>query len=245
MRWLARRRPRSVCGRFNSTQDPLAKLILDLADLEVRIEDRFNIAPTDRAPVLVNAQEGGFTLREMQWWLVPYWSREPKPRYSTFNARAEGLERSRAFKEPFARRRALVPATGFYEWVRRGGRKQPWYLRYEDGSGMLFAGLWDRWHGDGQVLESFAVITTAVHPHLAFVHDRQPAMLSRTEARIWMDPVTSPETLRALLRPVLPRDVTAIPVSSHVNNARHKDSRCIEAIGEARHLPASSETERV
>lgn len=228
-----------MCGRFNSTQDPLAKLILDLADLEVQIEDRYNIAPTDHAPVLVMSRDGALTLRDMQWWLVPYWSKEPKTRYTTFNARAEGLERSAAFKEPFARRRALVPATGFYEWLREGGRKQPWYLRHEDGSGMIFAGLWDRWRGDGQVLESFAVITTRAHPHLAFVHDRQPMMLSREEAEIWMDPDAPPETLRGLLRPTLPQDVAAIPVSSYVNNARHKDRRCIEPIGEARHLRAS------
>ncbi len=228
-----------MCGRFNSTQDPLARLILDLAGLEAQIEDRYNIAPTDQAPVLVLTAQGELTLRDMQWWLVPHWSREPKTRYSTFNARAEGLQRSAVFKTPFARRRALVPASGFYEWRREGTRKQPWYLRHEDGSGMLFAGLWDRWQGDAEVLDSFAVVTTRAHPHLAFLHDRQPAMLDVEQARRWMDPHSTPDTLQGLLRPALPRDMAAVPVSSYVNNARHKDARCIEPVGAARHLGAA------
>ncbi len=227
-----------MCGRFNATSDPLARLFMDVAEVPFEFDDRYNIAPTDRAPVLVRGNTGIAPV-DMQWWLVPHWSKEPRTRYATFNARAENLDKSAVFRTPFERRRCLVPVSGFYEWLREGKRKQPWYLRYEGGSGMLLAGLWDRWRGPDGDLYSFAVVTTEVHPQLAFIHNRQPVMLDRAGAELWLDRQAERGALQALFEPALPEPLAVVPVSTHVNNARNKDPGCLVAVGEPRHVPAS------
>jgi putative SOS response-associated peptidase YedK len=68
---------------------------------------------------------------------------------------------------------------------------------------------------------------------MEFVHHRQPVMLSLEEARLWLDMHKPTEALTYLFDARIPVDLDAVPVSTHVNNARHKDARCLEPIGEA------------
>ncbi len=229
-----------MCGRFNMTADPLTRLFMALAGRELPDGDRWNVAPTEDVPVVRDAD--GRDVAVMRWWLVPHWSKEPSTKYAMFNARAESIERSNAFRGPFARRRCVVPISGFYEWRREGGRKLPHYVRPLDDDGLLLAGLWDRWEGevDGEpgALESFTIVTTDVHEKLAFLHDRQPALLDRDAAEAWLDPQTPRERLKAMLVPSLPTTMEVVPVSTWVNNARHKDPRCVEPAGEPLRLEA-------
>lgn len=220
-----------MCGRFNATADPLARLIAALVGAEVQVVDRWNVAPTEPADVIRLDDDGTPELATMRWWLTPFWSRTPTTRYAMFNARSENLEKSRAFREPFRKRRAIVPITGFHEWVREGNRRLPWYMRDAEGAGLRVAGIWDRWRDGDRQIDSFAIVTTAVHPGLAFVHDRQPVLFGPDEAAAWLDPSTPVTTLRDLCRTALPGPILAVPVSSEVNQARNKDPRASQAIG--------------
>ena len=136
------------------------------------------------------------------WWLTPYWSKTARPKYATFNARSETVAKSSAFKEPFRRRRCLVPVNGYYEWLKDGRRRMPYYIRPRTG-GMLLAGVWDRWRSRDrtETVTSFAIVTTAVSGELAFLHDRQPVMLSKAGARRWMARNATAENLAGLLEP--------------------------------------------
>lgn len=229
-----------MCGRFNVESDPLSRLLLELVRLRHPGPDNPNAAPTETIVVLRLDDAGEPELVPMRWWLTPHWAKEAGTRYAMFNARSESVERSRAFREPFRRRRCVVPVSGFYEWQRTaqaasdGSRKVPFYIRPHDDPGMLLAGIWDRWRNpdDGELLESFAILTTDASPGLEFVHNRQPVMLSFAGARRWLDPEASPEALKSLLAPGIPADLDAVPVSSYVNNARHKDSRCTEPVAD-------------
>jgi putative SOS response-associated peptidase YedK len=221
-----------MCGRVNVSSGPLTLLFMDMVGQPYPGADRHNVAPTEPLTVL----RGNEALESvtMRWWLTPYWSSEPSTRYSMFNAKAETLGVSRAFAEPFARRRCLLPIAGFYEWAKDGNRKLPYYIRPSADDGLLLAGVWDRWRGGGETVESFAVVTTAVHERLAFVHNRQPAMLSRAEGRRWLSRGEDPELLRAdLLRPRVPVALHVVPVSTYVGNSRNEGPRCIEPIGRA------------
>ncbi len=156
-----------------------------------------------------------------------------------FNAKSETVDQSRAFREPFHKRRCVVPVSGFYEWVRsrtrRGdGARLPYYIHPHSLPGLLLAGVWDRWRSrdGGEVLESFAILTTRASAGLEFVHDRQPVMLSVADARRWLACDTPVDELKGMLGSVLPVDLDAVPVSTYVNNARNKEARCIEPIGE-------------
>ena len=250
-----------MCGRFNIEADPLSRLLMELVGFTHPGPDNPNTAPTETVTVLRLNDQGNPELVAMRWWLTPYWSKEMSTKYSMFNAKSETLAKSRAFREPFRKRRCVVPVSGFYEWVRTarqpGGAaagqpaKLPYYITPSPADaaeasdaagtqGLLLAGLWDRWRNreTGDVVESFTVVTTAAHPAMELVHNRQPVMLSMSDARRWLDPSVPTDEFDALFGAVLPVQLDAIPVSSDVNNARHKDQRCTDPIGEPIVLPA-------
>ena len=247
-----------MCGRLNVTEDPLARVFVLLTGAGYPGTTEHNVAPTETVWVVtergaelrarmsdagtlahVDVAEHPGLARPMRWWLVPHWAADDKPSYAMFNARAETLERSRAFRGAFERRRCVVPVTGFYEWLREGKRRLPQHVEAADGDALLLAGVWERWtHGDA-VLESFAIVTTAVHPDLAFLHDRQPVLLDVEEARLWLASSTARAVLAELLAPALPVPLQVTPVSEYVNNARHKGEDCIVATGNPQFLPAS------
>jgi putative SOS response-associated peptidase YedK len=224
-----------MCGRFNVTSSPLSEVLLELVGLAHPGPDNYNAAPTEMVTVLRLDDAGEPELVSMRWWLTPHWSKEVSTRYSMFNAKSETIDKSAAFKEPFKQRRCVVPVTGFYEWARQNQQKLPYFLTPHEVPGMLLAGIWDVWrdHQSGEVVQSFAVLTSAANSQLEFVHKRQPVMLSMGDAHRWLDPATPIEDLQALFDASLPVALDAIPVSSYVNNARHKYARCMEPIGAA------------
>jgi putative SOS response-associated peptidase YedK len=197
--------------------------------------DNPNAAPTEDIVVLRLDTNGDPELKAMRWWLTPFWTKAPssrsRARYSMFNAKSETAHKSPAFREPLRRRRCLVPVSGFYEWARQNDRKLPYYITPHTVPGLLLAGLWDRWHDpeSGDVLESFAILTTAAAPGMEFVHKRQPVMIAADDAQRWLDPEA--RDVDALLSPRIPVALDAVPVSTYVNNARHKDARCLEPVG--------------
>ena len=220
-----------MCGRFNVTSDPLTVLLMELVGLSHPGPDNFNAAPTETIQILRTGADGSPELVPMRWWLTPYWSKGPSTRYAMFNARSETAHKSPAFREPFKKRRCVVPVSGFYEWTRQHNQKLPYYLKPHEDAGLLLAGLWDRWSDpeSDDVVESFTVLTVPAAPAMAFVHKRQPLMLSIEDARRWMDPTDA--DFESLIGSALPVAMDAVPVSTHVNNARHKDERCTQPIG--------------
>ncbi len=220
-----------MCGRINIHSGPLTLLFVDMLGAGYGGDDRYNVAPTLNVPVFREAN-GALEAVEMRWWLTPYWSKEVSTKYSMFNAKAETVSQSRAFREPFARRRCVVPIAGFYEWAKTASGKQPYYLHAADDHGLMLAGIWDRWRGEDATIESFAIITTAADEKLKFVHTRQPVMLSREESRRWLDPEAGRDVLNALLATHLPTALEVVPVGTYVNNARNEGPRCVEPVGD-------------
>ena len=246
-----------MCGRMN-VDDEVNDAFDELVGHPFPGASNVNTAPTEPVWVIRNRRSSdagnvgtpSFEAAEAMWWLTPYWSKTGKPKYATFNAKAETLTTSSAFREPFARRRCVVPITGFYEW-RKGDRRgranavrQPYLIRPLAGP-MLLAGVWDRWRSqlaagksaadkeDAEVIESFAIVTTAVCPQLSFIHDRQPVMLSPEGARQWLSRETSMSGLETLMAPSIPGNLAAAPVSTNIGDPRNKERRCAAPIGNA------------
>jgi putative SOS response-associated peptidase YedK len=88
------------------------------------------------------------------------------------NARAETVASKPAFRGAFKYRRCLVPADGFYEWKKEGSKKQPVYVRRKDGQPFAFAGLWEDWEREGEIIQSCAIITTEANDLMSEFHDR-------------------------------------------------------------------------
>ncbi len=185
----------------------------------------------------------------MRWWLTPHWAREPATRYSLFNARSETLTTSPAFRDAFRQRRCVLPVSGFYEWSAGAetsvGRRTrvPWYIRGDTVAGLLLAGIWSHWRDpQGDIaFDSFAVITAAAHPDLAFVHHRQPVMLAPGNVQRWLAMDATPESLAVFLAPALPIALAVDPVSARVNNARHKGPDCVTPIGPSTRVEATGD----
>ncbi|MCZ6710406.1 MAG: SOS response-associated peptidase [Gammaproteobacteria bacterium] len=222
-----------MCGRFNVSASPLSDLLIELVGMAHPGPDNYNTAPTETVTVLRIGENERPELVPMRWWLTPYWAKEMSAKYAMFNARSETVEKSPAFREPYKKRRCVVPVSGFYEWARSGSQKLPYYLTAHELPGLLLAGVWDRWHNpqSGELLESFAVLTCPASERLKFVHKRQPVMLSIADAHRWLDPAVQAPALEALFDSCLPVAMDAIPVSSYVNNARNKTARCLDPIG--------------
>ena len=221
-----------MCGRFNIIDDPLTQLLIEITGQNFSIETRFNIAPTEQVPVLLKTEEEDWALRDMRWWLVPYWAKEPTTKYSMFNAKSETLAKSSAFREPFKKRRCIIPASGYYEWKKEGGVKIPYYIVPKGEAGFAFAGLWDRWRRDDQVIESCTIVTAAAPDSMKGIHHRIPVHLTNHQAKQWVDTDTGAEQLKELLAPSIRFPLSITAMSTYVNNARNKDERCIEPLGE-------------
>jgi len=112
-----------------------------------------------------------------RWGLIPFWMKE-KPKVPHINARAETVHKLPLFREAFAKRRCLIPATGFFEWQQRDDGKQPYRFRRKDLEPFAFAGIWEFTRLGGEEILSAAMIVGEPNPLVGGVHDGMPVMLS-------------------------------------------------------------------
>jgi putative SOS response-associated peptidase YedK len=177
-----------MCGRYATTRGAgdLAALFEAAPDPDLpALRPRYNLAPTDPAPVVrTSRRRDGRVLSVGRWGLLPHWARDRRAAARMINARAETVQTTPAYAAAFASRRALVPADGWYEWQRRDGARQAYFLTARNGSVLALAGLWSRWGDHG--LLTFSVVTTAAAGDLAAVHDRMPLVLAPDDWDRWL-----------------------------------------------------------
>lgn len=216
-----------MCGRY-SLRTPLDDLA-EIFGADVAMEDpgpRYNIAPTDRVPV-VRPEAGGRRIVGLRWGLVPSWSRGPSDMPLIINARSESLESKPAFRDLLAAHRCAVIADGFYEWRTEYGVRQPYFIRRRDGAPLAFAALWDRWDRT----ESCAIATTDANQLLLPLHDRMPVVLSPEDLDPWLDETEREfERVRAVLRPCASDLLEAYPVTPRVNRVGEDDEAFVEPL---------------
>lgn len=190
------------------------------------LAERFNLAPSQEAPVIVRDETGeGRALATMRWGLVPSWARDSKIAHRTINARSETAAEKPSFRSAFKRRRCLVPASWFYEWQREAGTKVPYRIQRADGRPLAFAGLWERWKGSATEppRTSFTVLTTSANDDVAPLHDRMPCLIEPVDFDRWLTPeVEDPDATRRLLAPAPAGLLTLDRVSSRLNSVRNE-----------------------
>lgn len=180
-----------MCGRYALGQLMWREFQLEfqLDQPAMNLEPRWNIAPTQRAPIIRLDDQGNREMVQARWGLVPFFWSKPLSlmKYATFNAKSETASTTPSFRESFKRRHCLVPAIGFYEWTGPKGAKQPWFIRCKDRELLAFAGLWDSAEIEGETVESFTVLTTTPNEATAKVHNRMPVILGREDYETWLD----------------------------------------------------------
>jgi putative SOS response-associated peptidase YedK len=218
-----------MCGRFarRSTQEVLADWFgVELEDMPW-FAPTFNATPQSTQPVVrLNRDSGSREFALMRWGLVPFWAKDPKFGYSTFNARAEEVPTKPAYREALKKRRCLVPADAFYEWQRLDKKnKQPYAIALKSGEPYAFAGLWETWKPQaGSPLETFTILTTDPNELMQPIHNRMPVILEPQDHERWLDPGDPARPPVDLLRPYPAEKMQAWQVSQRVGNVRNNDT---------------------
>jgi putative SOS response-associated peptidase YedK len=222
-----------MCGRYSLTspEDAMRQLFdLPAGVTAAWAQPRFNIAPSQIAPVVRQGRDGGGQeLVGMVWGLIPGWSQGPGGGGAgQINARSETAAEKPTFRAAYRQRRCLVPSDGFYEWQKIEGGKQPYWISRTDGAPFVFAGLWETW-SDGQAAEivSFTILTTAAAEPLRPIHHRMPVILEARDYAAWLDPGQTPQA--ELFAPEQAPPMQARPVSHRVNSPRNDDAGCLQA----------------
>ncbi len=217
-----------MCGRYTLTGAP-EELIENFGVPAPDFEHvpRYNIAPTQLAPVIAR-DERGTRMGTLQWGLIPSWSEDPSIASKLINARGETVQTKPSFREAFRRRRCLVLADGFYEWVGEAGTKQPHWIHHPDRAPMTFAGIWETWRGPQEVRHTFSIITVAASAEIREIHHRMPAILDPEDREAWLTSSDLSEAA-ALLRPYQGR-LQHYPVSPLVNSARNDVPELVEPV---------------
>jgi len=218
-----------MCGRFSLLANAHAlELFFELARIEQQVA-RYNIAPSQ--PILMVVAGDGrdkdpqINLPDrkaalVRWGLLPSWVKDPRDFPMLINARSETVNEKASFRASMRHRRTLVPASGFYEWQRKGrSRRQAYWIRPRDGGIVAFGGLMDTLlAADGSEIDTGAILTTRANEALARIHDRMPVVIRPEDFSRWLDCKTQePRDVADLLEPVDSDFFEAIPVSDLVN----------------------------
>ncbi|MGQ3411109.1 SOS response-associated peptidase [Natrinema sp. LN54] len=230
-----------MCGRYT--------LVVEQADLESRFDARFregefspryNMAPGQELPVITNEEPE--TFQRLEWGLVPSWADDDSG--GLINARAESVDEKPSFEAAYDRRRCLVPADGFYEWVETDDGKRPYRVTFEDDRVFAMAGLWERWEpettqtgldafGGGVAddaesgpLETFTIITTEPNDLVSELHHRMAVILEPDAERRWL----SGDAGREVLEPHSADGMAAYPVSTAVNDPATDEPSLVEPL---------------
>jgi len=206
-----------MCGRFtlNATPDMVQEAfhLTSVPDFS----PRFNIAPTQPVGIISNHVPDALTF--VRWGLIPPWAKDPAIGSQMINARTETVAEKASFKHALRRRRCLVPATGFYEWPKKG--EPPIYVHLTGHRLFAFAGLWETWNSpDGSSVQSCTILTTEPNDFIKQYHSRMAVILAPERYADWLTPdeLSAPEALD-LLQPVDAREMDAYEVSKAVNRA--------------------------
>lgn len=221
-----------MCGRFVVTTKAEVLWERFRATSGVReLKPRYNLAPSQEAPVIVASPEGR-ELALMRWGLVPSWAESEKIGYKLINARAETVAEKPSFRKAFRQTRCLVPSDGFFEWLREGTKKTPYFFHRRDGLPFAYAGLWEHWlSSEGKELRSFSILTTDANACVEPVHKRMPLILDPHNEQSWLNPlITDPASIQALIQPYPADLMERYEVSSIVNKAENDDAACIKAV---------------
>ena len=236
-----------MCGRFTQ-QRPASELadIFAAEPLADELGPRYNVAPTDDAFVVVQ-REDRRAITAYRWGLVPHWSTDLKGGSRMFNARAETITSSPAFREAFKRRRCVVPVDSFYEWKREGTVRQPYRVVRVDGRPLALAGLWAGWKDaeTDTVRRTFTIVTTTPNAAIADLHDRMPVVIEDGAWDAWLATdanAVEPSELLAMLEPIDDLALRIYPVNRSVNDVRQDGPELIEPLAAADLVAAAEAT---
>ena len=220
------------------------RLVTDYSELKIKfwiknnaaapnLRPSWNLAPTDPLTIVMLDESGERVVATMRWGLIPSWSRDEKLAYSTFNARAEGLETKATFRDAWkAGRRCLVVTNGFYEWDKRVSVRQPYAIACTMDEHTVMAGLWEEWTAaNGERIKTVTIITCEANDLIRRLHDRMPVILADEDWAKWLGEIPASDAeLKALLKPYSSEQMKLWPVDKKVGNVRNNGPDLIRPV---------------
>lgn len=240
-----------MCGRYAQTRaaDRLANDLRIDRLLGDHPAPSWNVAPTDQVPIVVERRErdqpeddpsATRQLRTARWGLVPSWAKDLRSGARMINARSETVTVKPAYRASAARRRAIQPASGYYEWQpSSAGPKTPFYLHGAGSELLAFAALYEWWRdpeSDDQDPARWVLTSTILtHPasdELGHLHDRTPVIVPADQVDTWLDPsMTARADVDAFLHSLPEPHLVPRQVSTAVNSVRNDGPALIEPAG--------------
>ena len=231
-----------MCGRYvrRSDKQRIAEWFHadpNPADLPMPDAD-YNVAPTTHQPIIRQSRDTGD--RELvlaRWGLIPFFTKDLNDvkGLTTINARSETITTAPTWREPFKKRRCLVPVSAFYEWPKTGKPpKQPYAFELANGQTFAFAGLWDAWKDSaGHWLQSFAIVTTGANERMSRIHPRMPVILHARDYDRWLDREETERLPLDLLRPYESDEMEVYEANPKVGNVRNNGPEMMRAAAQA------------
>ena len=224
-----------MCGRFTLSAPPeVISMCFDIETDSFNYLPAFNIAPTQNV-LTVRNRENSKHVQTMRWGLIPFWAKEARIGNKMINARSETVIENKVFRTPFQKRRCLILADSFYEWVRVSKSKQPIRILLDSEKPFAFAGIWESWKDpndpNADAVESCSIITTHANTLIQPIHDRMPVILPRELESDWLDlDNTDTSFLREIMIPFDPGLMKCYPVSQAVNSTKNEGKDLITPI---------------
>ncbi|WP_332671697.1 SOS response-associated peptidase [Aromatoleum sp.] len=239
-----------MCGRY-ALFGPSSRLREQFGtQTEFEWADTYNVAPSQRVPVIRAAECGRREIVLAQWGLLASWVAAVGQARRPVNAKLETAAGKPMFRAAFRHSRVLVPACGFYEWRPGPDSKQPYFIRSAGGESLLgFGGLLECRDGSDGPVRSFAILTTAANESIAPIHERMPVIIAPENYADWLDPeVTDVALLVEIAQHCDPERIEAFPVDGAVGNVRAQGPQLVAPLAPATGGPwaadVSAQTDR-
>lgn len=230
-----------ACGRYGLRAKPAdiaetydlgeeGKKILN--DLEKQgLLSNFDVKPTNKMPVVIAGEDGKPKLEVMKWGF----NLEPKnrPKMLLFNTRDDSAFKG-FWKSMVLKRRALIPATGYFEWT-KATNKQKFYFHPKHAGLFSFAGVWSMWKDvDGKEIATYSIITTEPNKEAKAVHNRMPVILRKEDETSYLDPSKDTEqAIAPFLHPLEDNGLDVVEVSNKTTAYAYDDERLIAPLNSA------------
>lgn len=220
------------CGRYGLKASPKAlQDHYNLANPPKELPISFNVSPAQTMPVVIAGEDGKPRLEMMKWGF----HLEPKnrPKMLLFNTRDDNAFKG-FWKSMILKRRALIPATGYFEWT-KGTSKKKFYFHPKQLELFSFAGVWSTWKDvDGKEVATYSIITTEPNKEAKSVHNRMPVILHPEDEPKWLEPSkTSEEDIVPFLHPFEDNGLVIDEVSGKTTAFAYNDERLIAPVNSA------------
>jgi len=216
-----------MCGRFINLNnvDKLNKIFEINKPNNIKYRISYNIAPSQLSLIITN-----FKLLNIEkaMWGFNFFDKQRNIEKQIINSRLETIKEKMLFKESFEKRKCIIPANGYYEWISENNNKIPYFIHIPDKEPIYFAGIWKYLNIKKNTFKIFSIITKPANSLLREIHHRMPAILSFNESKEFLENNNS--NYLSEIHSSIDEYFEFFKVSKFVNNPINNSQKCINPI---------------